>query len=67
MFHILTEGAQRLRSFPEKEATKILCDVKTPREAIPLKKFVQWYEQGKLNTKRCCKACFRRARPQARD
>ena len=62
MFHILTEGAQRLKSSPEREATKILCDVKTPREAIPFNKATSWAAQGKLNVKRCCKACFRKAR-----
>lgn len=63
MFHVLPPDVTRLKQWPEKEATKILCDVKTPREAITLKRFVQYYEQKKLNTDRCCKVCYRKALP----
>jgi len=61
MFHVLNPPAEKLKQWPEKEATKILCDAKTPRDAVSLKKFIQFVEQGRLNTKRCCKACYRRA------
>jgi hypothetical protein len=60
MFHILNPPAERLKQWPEGEATKILCDVKTPREAISLKRFIQYYKQGKLST-RYCSACYRKA------
>lgn len=63
MFHVLVKDAPRLINWPDSSATAVLCDVKTPREAIPLKKFVQFYEQKKLNTSRCCKVCFRKALP----
>ena len=59
MFHVLPEGVDRLRNFPD--PAKILCDTKTPREAISLKRFVQYFEQGKLNSDRCCKVCYRKA------
>ncbi len=67
MFHVLNPQTEKLKQWPEKETTKVLCDVKTPRDAISLTKFIQFVEQGKLNVERCCKACYRRARPSARD
>lgn len=63
MFHVLEKGADVLLA----ETTKVLCPVKTPREAISLKRFVQYYEQKKLNTQRCCKVCFQKAVPNARQ
>lgn len=61
MFHILAPEATVLKAWPEELATKILCDVKTPRDAITTKRFNALVADGKLNEKRCCKACYRRA------
>lgn len=61
MFHILSEGCSVLKTWPEELATKILCDVKTPRDAITSKRFNKLVADGKLNEDRCCKACYRRA------
>ncbi len=57
MFHVLAADVPVLKA----ESVKILCDVKTPREAITLKKFIQFYGQNKLNTERCCKVCYKKA------
>ncbi len=61
MFHVLAQNVAKLVAWPEDQATKILCDVKTPREAITHKRFDSLLAEGKLNKDRCCKACFRRA------
>jgi hypothetical protein len=61
MFHILPKDVTVLKQWPESQATKVLCDVKTPREAIPLKRFFALTEQGKLRKERCCKVCYRKA------
>jgi hypothetical protein len=61
MFHVLETGIEILRAWPEKEATKVICDLKVrPRCAISQQRFNTLLNNNKLNKNRCCQACFRK-------